>query len=404
MNKKRIALITTYFPPQKSVATNRMLAFAEYLREDFDVEVFCLGNKDQFFSQFPDVKVHYSPENWIMRVLKEKEGENKWLHKLKTLCRVVFLKIIGNALKSWRMTTLEKVKISHSANEFSLIISSYAPVDAHLVALEFKKANRHIPWITDMRDEMSKNPFISTALKSEYRSIEKQIDAYASALITVSEPILNDFSWLCPSIPYFQEVRNGFNHDFVTVENEMDKVFRFGYFGTFYGAQKPNYFFEALQNCLSLEGVPEIEIHLYGVHQNFEIPLLLKDKVKIFPNLPYKEAIGAMGKMSANFLLLPKNSRRGVYSGKLFDYISVQKPVFACVDKTDVAADLVDKFGAGYVADFQDVQEIQNEMEKLFFDFNQGIKRAASTENVATLHRKNQVKKLIVLIHKILAE
>ena len=40
---KKIALITTWYPPINGIAVNRMNAFANYLSERFEVEVFCLG-------------------------------------------------------------------------------------------------------------------------------------------------------------------------------------------------------------------------------------------------------------------------------------------------------------------------------------------------------------------------
>ena len=51
-----------------------------------------------------------------------------------------------------------------------------------------------------------------------------------------------------------------------------------------------------------------------------------------------------MNEMDANIMLHPRGERKGVYSGKLFDYISAQKPIIACVDKNDVAAELIYSF------------------------------------------------------------
>ena len=48
--------------------------------------------------------------------------------------------------------------------------------------------------------------------------------------------------------------------------------------------------------------------------------------------------------MDFNLFVHPRSERKGVYTGKLFDYISAAKPILACVDKDDVAAKMIEEF------------------------------------------------------------
>ena len=392
-------MITTWFPPQESVATNRMLAFAEFLSETFEVEVFCLAQEEKTIEWKPTISVHYSASSEILERLKDKTSDGAFLHKIKVGTRIVLSKVIPNPLAKWQKSTLSKLKQVHSQNAFDCIISSYSPQEAHLVAIDFKKEFPKVPWIADMRDEMAANPYLDSKTKNLLLSIEYQINEYADALTTVSEPILLDFKKSMPNIRFFEEIRNGFNHQFKRDLNaeQRNEIFTLGYFGTFYGAIKPNFLFNALIEIKS-QKLFDFELRLVGVHSNFIIPKEIKDNITVFEKVSYAKSIEQMAETSCNILLIPKGKRKGVFTGKLFDYISVQKPVIALVDSEDVAAKLIRDFDCGYVAEFSDIEANKKVILDAFKDWKINQLKFASFEQVQSLHRRNQVQKLAELI------
>lgn len=402
---KRIALITTWFPPQESVATNRMLAFAEFLSERFEVEVFCLAKEEKSIDWKPNIKVHYSASNEIFERLQDKTSDGAILHKMKVGTRIILSKVIPNPLVKWQKSTLSKLKQIHSKNNFDCIISSYSPQEAHLVAIDFKKEYSKIPWIADMRDEMAANPYLDTQTKNRLLAIEKEVNEYADALTTVSEPILLDFQKSMPKIAVFEEIRNGFNHQFKRDLNSelRNDVFTFGYFGTFYGKRKPTILLEALKQITAENAAFDFQLEIIGAHQNFTIPSEIANKIKMHPPLAYKEAIAKMATMDANIQIHPKSEQKGIFTGKLFDYISVQKPVLAFVDTEDVAAQLIQDFNCGYVADFSDLEANKKVILEAFNDWKMNNVKFANDEQVQSLHRRNQVENLIKLIEKLIA-
>ena len=396
---KRIALITTWFPPQESVATNRMLAFAEFLSETFEVEVFCLAQEEKTIEWKPNIRVHYSASSELLERLKDKTSDGAFLHKIKVGTRIILSKVIPNPLTKWQKSTLSKLKQVHSQKAFDCIISSYSPQEAHLVAIDFKKEFPTVPWIADMRDEMAANPYLDTQTKNRLLAIEKEVNEYANALTTVSEPILLDFKKSMPKIAIFEEIRNGFNHQFKRDLNseQRNEVFTLGYFGTFYGAIKPNFLFNALIEIKS-QKLFDFELQLVGVHSNFIIPKEIKDNITVFEKVSYTESIEQMAETSCNILLVPKGKRKGVFTGKLFDYISVQKPVLAFVDTEDVAAKLIQDFDCGYVAEFSEIEANKKVIIEAYNDWKMNQLKFATFEQVQTLHRRNQVMKLVGLI------
>ena len=294
----------------------------------------------------------------------------------------------------------------HENKTFDLIISSFSPEEAHLVAINFKKIFPAVPWIADMRDEMAANPYLDLSTKNRLLTIEKEINDYADGLTTVSKPILLDFQKSMPKISIFEEIRNGFDHSIVFKQEKTktDNVLKFGYFGSFYSLIKPDNLFLVLENFQNDKPELIFEIHVYGAHNNYEIHYSLKDKVFKHIGLSYLKAIEEMNKMDINLLFHPRSIRKGVFSGKIFDYISAKKPIFALVDKDDVASKLISDLKCGYVAEFDDLTEINEKLDEIISDFKNQIVRIAEAEDIKKLHRRNSVLSLSKMIHKIISK
>lgn len=397
-NKKRIALITTWFPPKGGVAVNRMHAFAKYLSADFEVEVFTEG-KESHTQKKDNFTVHFTSSDSFLNSLKHKPDDSWFWHNFISVVNVTKGMLGYSTLKKWVRNTFETLVKRHEENPFNLIISSFSPFEPHLVAIEFvKKTN--VPWIADMRDEMSQNPFATLGEKKQLTKQEIEVGKYASAITSVSYPILDDFKRLLKDVKHFEEIRNGFDHDLHFEASAKNQYFTIGYFGNFYGQRKPDTFFKALENLKQRDGI-DIKVDIVGAHKTFHIPQSLAGRVAMLPPMDYLDAVKYMSQMDANLLVHPSGIHKGVYTGKLFDYISVAKPIIAVIDKQDVAAELIEKFTCGYVADFYDITEIESILMKAYRDWENNKSIHASKEQIAQLHRQNEVKKLSNLIKEI---
>ena len=215
----------------------------------------------------------------------------------------------------------------------------------------------------------------------------------------MSKPILDQFRELMPNVGHFLEVRNGYNHD-LTFETKFNEKFTIVYAGSFYGLIKPNTFFLGLKAALLKEKF-KFEIIFVGTHHNFQIPQEFISNCKFIPKVSQLDSIEFMASADANLLILPNDQRKGVYSGKLFDYLSVKKPIIAVVDPEDVAAQLIKDLNAGFIADFNRVEEISNAILSAYFLWKNKEKLNLNDLEIELLHRKHQVKKLELLIRKI---
>lgn len=405
-NPKRIALVTNWYPPKAGVAVNRMKAIARYLSIDFEIHVFCEGQENKTEKINDKLIVHYTEGKNVLDKLKSNPKDGKLLHNGKTLLRIIASKIWTNPLNKWKENTLKEIKKTHNETSFDLIISSFSPKEPHEIVLSFKSEFPKVKWLADMRDEMYLNQNIHGKEKIALQVLEEKIAQKVDAIVSVSLPIVRAFEENYPNVKFFDEIRNGF--DFERSEQPQKEnrgdILKIGYFGTFYGGRKPEQFFNALLQVQESYSEITIEVHLVGTHKNFEIPSKLQKNVFMHAPKPYLDAIDYMLTMDANLLVEPISVRKGIFTGKIFDYLAVQKPIIAIVDSTDVAADLIKEFDAGYVASFDKPIEQVNILKSFIDDWSQGKIRAASKSQIDTLHRKESVKKLGLLIHKMLEQ
>jgi glycosyltransferase involved in cell wall biosynthesis len=402
LKKLRIALVTAWFPPTNGVAVNRMKSFAKYLREDHIVDVFTLGEADEVQTS-PDGNVHYLASKSILQSIKHRSGDAKLIHHGKTVLNVLADKLDLSELSDWKKRVISSLETAHEAHPYDIVLSSYAPVEAHDIALALKMKYPSLKWIADMRDEMSHNPFFSGRSSERLALKEAEYVPYVDALTTVSEPILEDFKTIFTSTEFFEEVRNGFDHDLKAISLN-NSTFTMVFAGTFYGKLKPDHFLKVLSSLVQEKRInQDILINFVGTHHNFQIPNNLVSLIEFVPRLPYVDAVDQMRNADCNLLFCPPFEAKGRFTGKLFDYLSVERPILAMVDKEDVGAELVLEHKAGQVADFYDEAEIKEAFCKIYDDWKNKVEFKADSSKTSSLHRSHQVRKLNALILKMFA-
>ena len=405
-DKKHIALITTWFPPQKGVAVNRMNPFTKYLdTSKYNISVFTLLTDRLPQKETVDnISIYRIKNNSFLSTLKEKPGESKLIHNLKVLWNLIVSSINTFELLDWKNSILHKIESINRNDKIDLVISSYSPIETHLAAIDFCKKYPYVKWIADMRDEMSGNPYISNKLKKKYEKIELEINQYASAITMASQVILKDFDKLASTPRYYEEIRNGFDHA-ILPKNNFNEIFTISYAGTLYADIKPETFFEALKSFTSkTKTKTKIKLQFIGTNKNFNLRKEFENASIFFSQIEYEKAVELISASDANLFLYPQNGRKGVYTGKLFDYISVMKPIIALCDTADVAAQLIRETHSGFVADFNNIGEIENAIDSAYQLWKERKSLAYEKEKISLLHRKYQVKKLETIIDKLISE
>jgi glycosyltransferase involved in cell wall biosynthesis len=379
-----------------------MWAFAKYFDKTFfDVDVITLQVDSALMEEqlTNGVFVYRLPNRMLFRKATFNKSVPYVIHKLKAFYNVVLYTFFKNEYADWQKRAERKLmELLTLYDNDTTVISSYEPMAPHLAVLSLKQKGVAFHWVADCRDEMANNPSLISSLKKAYTKIEQAILLNADILSTVSKPILDNFLATAGNKYLIgAEIRNGFDFEF---EEKLlhNEIFTVVSAGTFYGKRKPYVFFTALERFLLQNPTKKVRLKLIGAGNSVIVPSSLFHVVETLPKVSHEGAIAQMRQADCLLLILPKVVQKGVYSGKLFEYLGCKRPILATVDKTDVAADLIQKCNAGFVADFDDVQEIEQCIEQAYTLWERKESLPMNDELIMWHHRKNQVKILNDLI------
>lgn len=400
MDKKNILIISIYYPPIASIASNRIESFAKYLdKEKYNVFVHTLDSKEEYI--LDKVKVSRVDNNALLQPLLFTKRTNKFLHYSKVIYNKLLKYFFKNEYRAWISESLRILPEVIKENNIDVILSTYAPTAPHLAALELKKRFPHLKWIADMRDEMSKGVSLSKKTQKEYQDLEQEIFKYANAVTSVSKPIVDEFQEMCLNNKVlFREIRNGYDFDLLE-STKNNSNFTITYTGNFYGGRNPINFLQALANVVEKHNLKNIKVQFVGVKTHFDIPKVLQDIVEIISSVAHDRAIEMMRQSDILLLIHPSNGRKGIFTGKIFEYLATLTPILALVDENDVASQLVNDANAGYVSDNAYIDKIEQKILDAYDEWVNKKPRKFNTEVITKHHRKEQVKRLEHLISEL---
>lgn len=396
-NKSRILLLTTYYPPVQSVATNRMFAFSKYLTEQgFEVDVISISNdKESAISSSDNIHVTRIYEGFPFLPLKFEKKTSVIKHKLKSAINLV-LPYISNMYFRWERDAFIMSCKQHEDKCYDIVVSSFSPENPHKVALKLKAKYPDIKWIADMRDEFSINSGLSGAALKKRCELERDILNNCDLLTSVSVPILKLFKNSKPDLNS-KLILNGF--DFEVQDpclNVQHSKLIIGYAGSFYGNRNPDNFLQAVSELVKLDNdlFTSISIKFMGVSKNVSIPDNLLSIVEFYPKGSYLESIDFIRSCDVGLLVLPVTGLKGIYTGKIFDYLGALTCILGVVDRNDVAAELIEKLECGYVANSNNVNEIKAAILEMLEDWKINSLKRPNYEDVVRFHRRESVYEL----------
>lgn len=242
------------------------------------------------------------------------------------------------------------------------------PWSTHLIARELKR--RHsIPWAADLADLWSQNSAYPYGQVRKWfdRRLEVRTLADVDALTTSSTPLAERLGALHgrAEIP---AILIGFDPQIINhAAGRLPDRFTITYTGVFYaGKRDPLPFFKALGDLLAERRIDpqSIEVRIYGPEQAWvrqEIEQCgVAQVVRLLPTVPYEEVIR---RQRESHVLLQVNwsdaSERGVFSGKLLDYLAAARPVLAAggAGKDEVVIGILRETNAGvYVVTIEEIK------------------------------------------------
>ena len=426
--KKKVLLITRYFPPLDSIATSRMYSWAKYLyKNGWDVSILTTTKSNQVVtpfktdtSNFRVYEIDYFDPITFLGFDKKKEFQNFkdnkkietsfWKKLIKNFYRQRMNERMPGRTDFWIWKAYKELKKQKKMGiEYDYIISSYGPPSAHIVGYYAKKIFQK-PWLADYRDLWIENhlfkglwPF--TVLE---KWIEKKIISNSDIITTVSDSLCKILTNKFSSIPC-RVVENGFDPEIMDLnlggyfDLNIKKV-RIVYTGSLYAKrQDPSPLFRVLKKLLQEKKISNqnFEVLFFGSNINGLSELVEKfqvsDVVKYCGSVSLEDSYQIQ--KSADALLFLENINPkidGILTGKLFEYLYVSTPILAIgVQEKSAPGKLIQQTNAGVICEV-DVRKIEEQIIKLLkgvFSYKK------NREKVLLYSRERQVKKIMDLLN-----
>jgi len=183
--KRKVLVISYYFPPEGGPAVQRISKFVNYLYE-YGYESIVITSKHKVKIQDDSLL-----EDIIM-VKKKYRVIDLGAFISKKIIRIIFGKNFIDQHQLWNNFVMFKSKKILKENKIDLIFSTSPPHSSNLLAYKISQ-KYSLPWVADFRDEWTYDPNFNRNNKAIIK-IEKSVLSKTSAITTVTKKALKNFA------------------------------------------------------------------------------------------------------------------------------------------------------------------------------------------------------------------
>jgi len=281
--------------------------------------------------------------------------------------------------KGWEKPALKTADKLFEKEKFDAIISSSSPVTVHIIASKLKDKYK-IPWLADFRDLWTQNHNYSYPWwrKIFEEKLELRTILPADALITVSYPWAEKMKILHKKEEIYT-ITNGFDPENINFPPiPLTEKFTITYTGQIYTEkQDPLKILVALKDLISNGTINpnDVEIRFYGPEY-----LWLQKEIEKYKLSSVVKQYGIISKevslkkqWESQILLLlnwEDKQEKGVYPGKVFEYLVAQRPILATGGfGLDVVEKLLNETETG--AYISTIDGIKKSLIKFYLEYKQ---------------------------------
>ena len=437
--RKKVLILTYYWPPGGGAGVQRWLKFTKYMR-GYDFEPIIYTAADPEYPSFDESLYKDIPKDLI--ILKTKVWEPyklyKWFtfqkrgHKVNTaflnekkkqgVTEKIAIWIRGNLFipdsrKFWIKPSVRYLSRYLKDNSVDLIVSTGTPHSMHLIALRISK-KLDLPWVADFRDPWTKIYYQESLMVGKHASrkhqkLEQSVLHNASVVTVVSQGMKAQFEEMGAS--NIRVIPNGFDHEDFSVAGQdqaeasnLDQNFSLTHIGTIFPLRNPELLWKVLSELVHENDnlAKDLKINLVGAI-DYSVAKSIEDAnlgkwVQKFGNVPYQEAIEIM-KRSQLLLLLIINTpdSKGILTGKLFEYMSSGRPILAIGPPEGEVGQALKDTGTGKIIDFKDYEATKRQILDYYSLYREG-KLTISPNSIERYSRKNLTGEMTELFNKIL--
>lgn len=440
---RKVLVIAYYFPPLGWSGVQRTLKFVKYLRYfDWEPIVVTVG-KTKFSILDESLEDELPKDIKIIRVddIVLKDVTDVMKRKIKGYVEASINSISDESLKQlyeeeiekkiselrdmvllpdgnviWANNVIKEINDKIDFTEIDVVYTTSSPYSAHIIG-EYIKKEYSIPWIADFRDQWIDNPYIdydkdSLRYKLE-KNMEKNVVFNCDRLITVTPVITENYiSTYKIEKNKVITITNGYDEeDFKNIKSKKENnKFTMVHNGSFYLKRNPDTVARVIKKLVENEIIDEkkIEIILNGnndcniINKFKEIMGEYSDVIKINGYLSHEESL--IKSNNADILLLicgEEESSKQVYTGKVFEYLRLRKPVLAISPKGSLVDKLLDETECGINAEYNDIETIEKIILNYYNSWIKGNKIKVGAKNIEKYERKELTKKLVEIFNEV---
>lgn len=421
--KKKVLIITYYWPPSGGAGVQRWLKLSKYL-PDFGIDPIILTVDENFASYpllddtlladvSPDLKVFKTKSfevlDWYKKIKKTKKvpyggfasssQDIGFVEKTMRFVRGNFF--IPDARIGWNKYALKEALRLISAEGIETIITTGTPHSTHLIGLKIKQKFPKMHWFADFRDPWTdifyNDLLMQTALAKKLNAQkEKAVLEQADSILTVGENLIEILLQKSSKISKekFILLQNGFDPaDFQQLPNKVETdSFKIVYLGT----ASIDYPFQSILEAIDLLTAAEklkIKLEIIGSF-DFETDQLFEKYGKSFSitkkaYIPHDEVPAQLNSADLLILMIPKTKNdKSITTGKIFEYLAIKKLILGIGPIDGDAAKIIQQTDSGQFFTADDVESM-----KEFIQAN--LKGSTATfTGVEQFSRRNQAEAL----------
>jgi glycosyltransferase involved in cell wall biosynthesis len=357
----RILIISYFFPPFNTIGAVRVGKTAKYLQKLGHEVMVVTADNQQLAGPIPASLPLEIPETCIVSTGWLNLSAAPPLLQNSLFRRVAKSGILKNGHIGWFPYAYRAASRLIGLWKPDIIYASAMPT-VSLITASLLSSRFRLPWVAEFRDLWTDNHYIKYSPRrrklEEY--LETKVLSSTSGMVTVSEPLADILirKYKKPT----EVILNGYDlEDYPKKTSGIpttNSTLLITYTGTIYGGrQDPSPLFKALQ-YLRTESV-NICVEFYGTDifgtdckiiekavQEYQLSGMVINK----PAVPYHEALRKQQNSDILLLILWDDpSQKGVYTGKLFEYIGAQRPILAVGSNDSAAANLIQERKLGVV-------------------------------------------------------
>ena len=273
-----ILIVCNHFYPHNRIAAFRLNAFARYFREaGHSVTVITEGDRDETV-MWNGCEVHYVKDPVITSSKQESllQRRKKWAFR--RILSALQFRLFLDYKRIWQFKASKKARKLAKSRRFDVVLSSYGHLSSHRIAY---RLHRKTPfyWIADMRDEMSKWPWLLPINSRRLLFYERRILKDADLILSVSAPLVEDFKQIGGGIDKVIEITNGYDYEEVH-DVSFQPVYTMAFIGHFYNSITPDKWFGAFSELVAEGALPsDSRILIIGNTSPLAVPENIRQNV-----------------------------------------------------------------------------------------------------------------------------